>query len=844
MLLLGGCTVDAPKGEPPVVQVRFDPESGTIPMPTDILRDADADHLDIPAEAEDLADKSAAEAAVIAALNRRDGWPTHTSASFELTGAVDPTSVGADAIRMFEVTQDGLHPVDIEPIGSPAVAPTEVEIAPPQGGWKRGAEYVAVALGGEGGLVGEGGEEVVADAAFWFLRVRESLLDHIDAIPGDTRADRQEAAENLEEIRVSLAPYFDQLADRGISRDRIASLWSFTISRAPEILMDKDSSKMPLPSDFLRDPGTGRVDLPILEEDSHFRQVNKQALNRLDGFGLSAGLMFETTAPIDMGSVTSTTVYVFAVSGDEPPSLTAVPVTFDSREARRTILAMPVQPLRPDTDHVLIVTDGVKDDAGVSVAAMLPGVLAKLDQPVFTAGKSTIESLDAESAARIEPMRSVVDRALRALKEDGLERESVAAAWSFHTMTIVEPLLAARDAAQRVGSPMDPVEVTDKSAARAILDFPISGLSLLRTRRVYQGFIVTPDFIDPVTDSMRTDGGHELRRIPFTMTVPRSADQDQPLKVAIFGHALMADHKFVMSVADSLAQHDIATISIDFPYHGQRTHCAWKGPQCLVNPLDQTGDPICPRPCERGDMCAPDGRCVDNAGNTADLNYWPLVGFPQASGGAFVDIDNLAGTRDHFYQAVTDLGALKRSLEEGDWQSVLGQPIHPSISYVGQSLGGVIGALYAAANPDVERVVLNVPGGDLVELFRQSTVFKPHIDAALAREEVVPGSYDHEQFLNVARWIADAIDPQNFARNLLDESIETGMPLTERKLLIQLATLDIVIPNEQTRWLAELSGAPLVDYVAEHAFIIVPIEPAYFRGNRDLARLLGEGELP
>jgi len=838
------CTVDAPPAEQPVIHVRFDPDESAIPTPTDILRNEETGLLEIPAEPEDLADKSAAEAEVIHALNRRDAWPTHTSATFELTGAIDPKSIDDESIRIFEVTDEGFRPVEIEVEGTPTTAPTEIEIPPPEGGWKRGTSYVGVALGGPDGLVGENGELVVGDAAFWFLRLKASLLDHVDAIPGDDAAERQENAESLEEIRVDLAPHFEELEKRGIPRKHVASLWSWSVSTSPEVLMDKETSKMPLPSDFLRDPVTGRVDLPIDEDESHFRQVNKASLNELDGFGLSAGLMFETTAPIHMGTITSTTMFVFAVGEGEEPELTQVELSFDSRAGRRTIVATPVKPLRPDTDHVLVATTAIQDDQGNPLAAMTPGILAMLDESVFVDGASTIESLDGESAARIEPMRKIVSRVLAVLAKDGLQRESVAAAWSFHTMKIVEPLLQARDAAKRVNSPKNPVDVSDKSSVQAVLDFPISGLDLIGTRRVYQGFIETPDFLDPITNKMRDDGGFELRRIPFTMTVPRRADRDEPLKVVIFGHALMADHKFVMSVADSLGRHGIAAISIDFPYHGQRSHCTWKGPQCLVNPLDQTGDLICPNPCNRGDMCAADGQCVDNAGDVTELNKWPLVGFPQSSGGAFVDVENLAGTRDHFYQAVTDLGALKRSLEEGDWESVLGQPIDPEIGYAGQSLGGVIGSLYAAANPDVDRVVLNVPGGDLVELFRQSTIFKPHIDATLLREEIEPGSYEHEQFLNVARWIADAIDPQNFARNLIAENIETGRPMMERKVLIQLATLDIVIPNEQTRWLAELSGVPIVDYIAEHAFIIVPIEPAYFRGTRDLARVLGEGELP
>ena len=62
-----------------------------------------------------------------------------------------------------------------------------------------------------------------------------------------------------------------------------------------------------------------------------------------------------------------------------------------------------------------------------------------------------------------------------------------------------------------------------------------------------------------------------------------------------------------------------------------------------------------------------------------------------------------------------------------------------------------------------------------------------------------------------------------------------------------MATLDVVIPNDSTRLprlLERLSGVRRVDYLAEHAFLVIPVEPAYLRGTRDVARLLGRGELP
>jgi pimeloyl-ACP methyl ester carboxylesterase len=206
---------------------------------------------------------------------------------------------------------------------------------------------------------------------------------------------------------------------------------------------------------------------------------------------------------------------------------------------------------------------------------------------------------------------------------------------------------------------------------------------------------------------------------------------------------------------------------------------------------------------------------------------------PQASGAAFIEIEKIANTRDHFKQTLVDLSALLRSLQQGDWESVIGAPVDPArIYYAGQSLGGIIGATFVALSPDIKRAVLNVPGADTVDLFDQSAYFGMHVEAFFNREKVARDSFEGFRFMNVARWFMDAADPQGVAHRLTDN----------RDVLIQMALLDFIIPNDFTRKLEELSGAPRRDYVAEHAFVVIPIEPEYLRGTRELASFLA-GEL-
>ncbi len=842
LLGLAACTVSAPPAEGPVVRARFDPEAGVVPTPADLLRDAEAGRLALPAEPDDLEGKTAAEVALVRALNRRDGWPIHTEARLAFSGTLDPASIRPSAVRVFESTREGLRRLEVPPpAGRPEAAPTELVLPVPEGGWPRGRRLVVAVLGGEAGLRGSAGEPVVGDAAFWFLRAEGSLLDHVDALPGATRAERLEAAERLEPIRLELAPYFDQLAAAGVPRGRVAALWAFTTSEATEVVFDPATGDVPLPSDLLRDPVTGRVDLPDRAEDTEYTRVAKRALRRLDGFALSAGLSFGTTAPVDLASLTSTTVEVWALSDGE---VRPVPIDVALREGGTRVSLRPRRPLAAATEHLVVVRAGARDDRGRPLAAMSLGMLLGLDAPLFVDGASQLGSLDAERAARLEPVRAANRRALDAVTRVAPDRGEVVAAWPFRTMSVVPAMLEARDAAARAALSPDPVEVERVPPIEAAFDFLAGALTMLRVADVYEGYITVPDHLDPITRARRDDGGWAPKRVRFTMTIPRGADRDRPLPVAIFGHGLMADRRFVLSVADTLASEGMAGIAIDFPFHGERAYCAWSGPQCLINPFNLESDPICPPPCRRGTMCAEDGRCVDNAGDGNALAEWPLVNFPTASGGAYVDVHDLAGTRDHFFQSITEVAALHRALREGAWRDAIGYELDPDVRYVGQSLGGIVGAVFTAVTPSLRRVVLNVPGADLVDLFRTSTIFAPHIDAFLVEQEVEPGSAEHERFLDVARWIMDAVDPQSFAQYILQERVEGGATPPERTVLVQLATLDAVIPNPKTELLVELGALPLERYIAEHAFLVVPIEPAFLRGTRDVARVLGRGMLP
>jgi dienelactone hydrolase len=809
--------LDAPRE---IVHARFDPDDKVIPMPTNVLRDDEAGRLDVPVDDDDL---TPAELEFYEFLNTTDGWSTAMPATVELTAPIDPATVNEDTLQVWQwrgVPQrvDGAR-VTIDDDEQ------KLTIDAPREGWERGGTYVVLMRGGDAGVEGKRGEPVECDAAFYFLRQTEALdtPQHERAFPGDTRAERMENASDLEQIRLELAPYFDYFAQNGVPRDEVAALWEFTITERTELAMDKPSQRMPIPNNLLLDPATGLVDLPAAEWDSEVEVEAKRRLRDYDGFGTSAELLFELTAPMDAATITPESVKLYEL-GTPPLEIAADVVLMDDLQHVRVI---PHQlPLAEKTSYAVVVDRSVRDAQGGEVLPMPVGHFLKARTPVFANGASEVGAVADEDAERVENVRLELVSLL-----DRIGRDDVVAAWPFTTMTINSNLEADVVMAETLDVPVDPGNFVHLTPGEALADFPLAIASLFQVGHVYNGTIKSPVFLDDRTRAWREDGGYEVQDIAFTMTVPANADPDEPLPVVIFGHGIMTERRFVLTIGDALAQRGFAAIAIDFPMHGTRTHCFHGGPLSLIDPT--TGELTSLEPCANGTTCAEDGRCVDETGQGNDLAAWPIINMNVASGAAYIEVEHIANTKDHFRQTLVDLGALSRALRKGDWKPGIGYDLKTDeLYFAGMSLGGIIGGTYVSLSPEIKRAVLNVPGADTVDLFTNSTFFGPHVDAFFTREDIADGTFEAERFMNVARWFMDAVDPQNVAHRLTEG----------RDVLIQMATLDFIIPNEYTLLLEELSGAPRRDYVGEHAFLAIPIEPAYLPGVNDLADFLA-GEL-
>ena len=382
--------VQTPSQDPPepYAWVHYDPANGDIPLPNDAVRDADRGQLALPTDDPNLTE---ADLELRAYLNALDGWSTASTITVRFSEPMDAEPVTQHTVQVWEW---GMDPVNVEGLewefDSTA---TELSIHAPLDGWKRSGQYAVAIVGGDGGLSTLTDLPLGPDAAFSYLILDEPLdaFEHQRAFPGATRAERLDSATALEAIRLDLQPVFSFLEDdvepdQRVPRDELAALFRFTVTSPIELAMDRPSQRMPLPFNLLIDPTTGFVDLPPSDRDSDLEADAKQQANRLEGFSVSANLMFDLTGPADPSTVNSETVQLIDLS--VTPEVVPITVTLMGEAGAAACQETPVPqdckhlvvaledsalPLKSASTYALVVSNELRGSEGETIVPMSIG---------------------------------------------------------------------------------------------------------------------------------------------------------------------------------------------------------------------------------------------------------------------------------------------------------------------------------------------------------------------------------------------------------------------------------------------------------------------------------------
>jgi Big-like domain-containing protein len=426
-------------------------------------------------------------------------------------------------------------------------------------------------------------------------------------------------------------------------------------------------------------------------------------LNQLDGFNIQPRISVPFSGPIDVSSVSSSSIFLVGPAGSRVGINQIV-----WEPAVNTLHFESDQQLDDSTTYLLVVTNRVHSADG--------------------------KTLDTSDFLRDLNYGHTKDRAVKEYRNDlrdalhmaGVKHRHIAAASLFTTQSIrpisrkIRRQLPGGEAnfllgttGERTVFPLSTVSsVTWLRQTGTAPTFSAGGLFLPLLAGVGTigfGTYSSPDYENAakVIPAVGTRTGHPVPQgtntVQFSMFLPAGAKPAGGWPVAIFGHGF-GDWKNGAPpvVAGTLAQHGIATLAINVVGHGG-------GPRGTYTVSRLGGLPPVTLPLG--------GRGIDQDGNgTID----------STEGVSAVAPYSLISNRDGLRQTTIDLMQLVKVVRGGvDVDGDATDDLSTSrIYYAGQSFGGIYGTQLMGLERKIRAAVLNVPGGSIPEIARLSPNFR------------------------------------------------------------------------------------------------------------------------
>ncbi len=893
-----------------VVTAVFDPITGNIPLPNDLALQQVPTTL--PPAQQDLLNAFKAqggfpndqEVPVTISFVR-----TSIAANGATTNAaptLDVATLNPGTLAVFLSTAQGSGTVALDPItdanyvnaGDHGVLTLHNKGRLP---WAPG-QYVVAVRGGPNGVKTKEGDEIHASSTFFLIAQGQNLeteqnLLLLRAQTGSAAA-ALAAAQQLDQIINAYKTGAFPAVNQVFPQQELAAMTTFAIAPlSTTVELDPGRGLVPLPIDLLRDPrpasascpgcgkltplaactlAQGTLDAQGVCRDSK-GNVNGAAggFAALDGFSTTGMILSPLSDLVQSSTVTTSTVQLWNLSNPALPvkvdacSYLTEPVEVTQQGLSPVIALQPAgttavddpactagpsvfrtRPLKDATDYAVVISDGVKDKSGKSIA---PGTVARILQfthPVVdAAGKSQLQGVDDATAGALEVMRQKLAPTLAA---SGFGTGHVAMAYTFRTQTILATAaqLGALPytKAAATGAPTAAVTVLTPPAA-AFSKYGVDpGVPSGNINEILETKITTFNLLDPATGAFNAAGTTADESISVMIATPKVTNANVPAcagplapfgkcaPLVIFRHGLGRGRADLLLVADSFAAKGFAVAAIDAAKHGDRSFCTsgqdnltqggFTFPQCAIGtcttalPAGAQGDTNPPGTC--GNDPAKLFKLPVSAvcgGNPGACGYAGADGIAWVSSNYLVT-GNFFRTRDTFRQDIIDQSQLVRALAFAPsgapptghvvFDHMVGQGliIDPGkVYFAGQSLGSIQGTADVAANPRISRAVLNVGGGTVVDVFATSPAFVSTTNALLAGLGIQQGANSaYLQFLVVAKTILDPAEPVNFAGHLQAKTLpnllpplggnpDGSVPQAAKAVLTQAAFCDQTVPN-------------------------------------------------
>ncbi|MCA1778776.1 MAG: hypothetical protein LC637_05180 [Xanthomonadaceae bacterium] len=428
---------------------------------------------------------------------------------------------------------------------------------------------------------------------------------------------------------------------------------------------------------------------------------------------------------------------------------------------------------------------------------------------------STEPLLDNQTAQALEPLRQLVNSQENAAQAAGLNRDDIVLSWTATTQAITPVLSVIRSTLGSTSSTLAPTglstaDVLPPGASPGIADLFIGIVELPYflgvpsaenpTAPLNQFWQASPGNYIPPFDSLGLDPTstnitvanplpveRDRQNVPVLVTVPNQfSGQVRPAggwPVVIFQHGITGNRSQALALADTMASIGVAVVSMDLPLHGI-TQTNSMDPSQPLAALYVGNTPFAPIANER----TFDLDLQDNASGAPGPD-----GQIDSSGAFFINLQSLLTARDNLRQGQVDLSTLALNVPFMDLDGdSLPDFDGSNISFIGLSLGSIVGTAFLAVEPTVNNAVLSVPGGGIANLLAGSQTFGPVIRAGLQQAGVEPDSAAFFQFLGAAQQVVDSADPINWGATVVQSN----------SILLHQVAGDTVVPNS-------VQGAPL-----------------------------------
>jgi hypothetical protein len=550
---------------------------------------------------------------------------------------------------------------------------------------------------------------------------------------------------------------------------------------ATEAITGANRQEAPYPNDiYLAGSTDGTLNLPLSPLTTQGALI--PAVNRIDGYGLTAHVSIPMNARTDVASIVpflpdpmtglpilpDPNLFVTFVNADFPNGFAAIPLvpgvtdaiadytvrmspsTTDAGEPSNILEIVPLKPFLPDTTYAFYLLSTITSEDGTPLLA--DNEFASI-RDAHLAGE-TVENAILESL-RAQAVGPLLDTAAGL----GIPGEAIAVAFSMSTMSLRESLHVIDD----TQGPSNAVLVPSGLNTSQVIP-GVPGIA-----DIFVGTLDVPYYLDPAdpySSTWQGAGGTDLTRfnpipearttltIPLLATTPNAMSgqvkPDAGWPTVIYVPPVNNDRSTMLAIADSFAAAGFAVIAIDLPIQGviDPANPLYQGPENPANPFGNN---------ERHFF-------LDLFDNATFLPGSDGIIDPGAQVFTISLTDPLTA-RDYVRQTTADFTTLIRTLPTIDLDGDTFPDFDSSrLHHTSVSLGSVESATLLAVNDELTTSTMSSPGGNFtLFLTDDDSFFGRALVAGLAGSGIIKGTESFDYFVRDWQHGLDAIDPLNGA---------------------------------------------------------------------------------